>query len=221
MLAIFLLVAVTYWAIRELGPATQAGFGIAQRIMQALFVPVLAVAFAAAPVAGQNFGAGRPERVKETFRAAALMSAAIMVLDTLLCQWQADGLVKLFSSDPTAVAVGDGYLRILSWNFVATGFVFTCSSLFQALGNAWPALISSGTRTGLFLVVAIWFGLQGHFELRHLWYASVVTVTLQAVFSLLLLQQQFRRRLARPVAASALEAPVNAGGVLTPPPQDL
>ena len=63
--------AVIYWAIRDFGPATQAGFGIAQRVMQALFVPVLAVAFAAAPVAGQNFGAGQADRVKETFRAAA------------------------------------------------------------------------------------------------------------------------------------------------------
>jgi putative MATE family efflux protein len=196
MLTIFVVVAVIYWAIREFGPATQAGFGIAQRVMQALFVPVLAVAFAAAPVAGQNFAAGRPDRVRETFRTAAWMSAAIMVLDTLLCLWQADWLINLFSSDPTAIAVGDSYLRVLSWNFVATGLVFTCSSLFQALGNSWPSLISSGTRTLLYLVAAIWFGLQGHFELRHLWYASVVTVTLQAVFSLLLLQQQFRKRLA-------------------------
>src|SRR5262249_48366572 len=106
MLNIFVVVAVVYWALRGFGPATQAGFGIAQRVMQALFVPVLAVAFAAAPVAGQNFGAGRPDRVKETFRAAAWMSAVLMLADTVLCLWQADWLIRLFSSDPTAVAVG-------------------------------------------------------------------------------------------------------------------
>src|SRR5262249_39398438 len=54
MLMIFVVVAVIYWAIRDFGPETQAGFGVAQRVMQALFVPVLAVAFGAAPVAGQN-----------------------------------------------------------------------------------------------------------------------------------------------------------------------
>jgi putative MATE family efflux protein len=218
MLTIFIVVAVIYWAIREFGPATQAGFGIAQRVMQALFVPVLAVSFAAAPVAGQNFGAGFPNRVRETFRAAASISAAIMLADTLLCLWQADWLIKLFSSDPVAIAVGDSYLKVLAWNFVATGLIFTCSSLFQALGNSWPSLISSGSRTLLYLIPAIWFGIQGHFELRHLWYASVVTVTLQAVVSLLLLQQQFRKRLVdpgdrrQPTGASA-----NSGSVLTPP----
>jgi hypothetical protein len=45
------------------------------------------------------------------------------------------------------------------------------------------------------VIPAIWLGSHGHFELRHLWYLSVVTVTLQAVLSLILLQQQFRQRL--------------------------
>lgn len=195
MLMIFVVVGIIYWAIRGFGPATQAGFGIAQRVMQALFVPVMAVAFAAAPVAGQNFGAGKADRVKETFRAAAWMSTALMLADTVLCQWQADSLIRLFSQDPAVVAVGAPYLQILSWNFVATGLVFTCSSMFQALGNSWPSLISSGSRVALYLIPAVWLASQGHFELRYLWYLSVVTVSMQAVFSLILLQRQFRQRL--------------------------
>jgi Na+-driven multidrug efflux pump len=205
MLAIFVIVAVVYWAIRDFGPATQAGFGIAQRVMQALFVPVMAIAFAAAPVAGQNFGAGHAERVKETFRAAAWMSTALMLVDTLVCLWKADFLIRLFSSDPAVIAVGDTYLRIISLNFVATGLAFTCSSLFQALGNSWPSLISSGTRVVTYVVAAVWLGAHGHFELRHLWYVSVLTVTVQAALSLLLLQRQFRLRLgpmARPQTAA-------------------
>jgi putative MATE family efflux protein len=203
MLMIFVVVAVIYWAIRDFGAATQAGFGIAQRVMQALFVPVMAIAFAAAPVAGQNFGARHPERVKETFRAAAWMSSALMLADTLLCMWQGDALVGLFSTDPAAIAVGDGFLRIIAWNFVATGLAFTCSSMFQALGNSWPSLISSGSRAVTYLIPAIWLGSQRHFELRYLWYLSVVTVSLQAVLSLILLQQQFRQRLG-PLAQPAV-----------------
>jgi len=203
MLMIFVVVAVIYWAIRDFGPATQAGFGIAQRVMQALFVPVMAVAFAAAPVAGQNYGARRPDRVKETFRAAAGISVVLMLADTILCVWQADGLVGLFSSDPAVIAVGGPYLKIISWNFIATGLAFTCSSLFQALGNSWPSLISSGSRVVTYVIPAIWLGFHGHFELRHLWYLSVVTVTLQAVLSLVLLQQQFRQRLGPLEAAVA------------------
>jgi putative MATE family efflux protein len=195
MLMIFVVVAIVYWAIRDFGAATQAGFGIAQRVMQALFVPVMAIAFAAAPVAGQNFGAGQLDRVKETFRAAAWMGTALMLAVTILCLWQADFLIRLFSDDPAVIAVGAPYLRIVSWNFVATGLAFTCSSMFQALGNSWPSLISSGARVIIWGIPAVWLGSQRHFELGHLWYLSVAAVSLQAVLSLILLQQQFRQRL--------------------------
>jgi Na+-driven multidrug efflux pump len=123
------------------------------------------------------------------------MSVALMLADTVLCVWQADSLIRLFSDDPAVIAVGGPYLRILSWNFVATGLIFTCSSMFQALGNSWPSLITSGSRVVLYLIPAVWLGSQRHFELRHLWYLSVVSVTAQAAFSLILLQQQFRQRL--------------------------
>jgi Na+-driven multidrug efflux pump len=128
-----------------------------------------------------------------------------MVVDMILCIWQADALIRLFSSDPAVIVVGAPYLRILSLNFIASGVVFTCSSMFQALGNSWPSLISSGSRAVTYLIPAIWLGLQGHFELRHLWYLSAATVTLQGALSLLLLQQQFRQRLgpmARPQTAA-------------------
>ena len=83
MLMIFVVIAAAYWAIRGFGPAAQAGFGIGSRLMQAIFLPAMAIAFAAAPVAGQNFGAGHMGRVKETFRAAAWMSSIVMAaLDT-------------------------------------------------------------------------------------------------------------------------------------------
>jgi O-antigen/teichoic acid export membrane protein len=84
---------------------------------------------------------------------------------------------------------------VISWNFFAMGIVFTCSSLFQALGNTWPALVSTGTRLATFAIPAIVLSRQPGFQLLHLWYLSVVTVLLQAGLSFLLLRWQFRERL--------------------------
>jgi putative MATE family efflux protein len=190
-------VGVVYWIIRDFGAAAQAGFGIGSRVMQAIFLPAMAVAFAAAPIAGQNFGAKRYARVRETFRTAAFTSCAIMAALTLFCQWKADLLVRGFASDAAVVGVGTDYLQILSWNFVAVGLVFTASSLFQALGNTWPSLISSSSRLVLFVGPAIWLSRQPGFRLADIWHLSVATVAVQAIFSLLLLRGQFRARLAR------------------------
>ena len=41
---------------------------------------------------------------------------------------------------------GDEYLRIISWNFVASGLVFVTSSMFQAMGNTIPSLLASFSR---------------------------------------------------------------------------
>jgi putative MATE family efflux protein len=194
----FLIVGVIYWAIRGFGPAAQAGFGVGGRVMQALFLPVMALAFAAPAVAGQNFGARQFGRVRETFRAAALLSAVLMVALTLVCQWRPQVFIEFFSRQPEVVEVGANYLRIISWNFVATGLIFTCSGLFQALGNTWPSLASSGSRLFTFVLPAVILSRLPHFSLTEVWYLSVATVTLQAITSIALLQREFRRRLGTP-----------------------
>lgn len=203
MLMIFVVIAAAYWAIRGFGPAAQAGFGVGSRLMQAIFLPAMAIAFAAAPVAGQNFGAGHLGRVRETFRAAAWMSSAVMATLTVLCLFSAPSLVRLFTHDPAVVAVGATYLQIVSWNFVAAGLAFTASSMFQAIGNSWPSLISSGTRLVTYVAPAIWLGTHGNFDLTLLWWMSVGGVTLQAIVALILIAQQFRQRLVpRPQVAT-------------------
>jgi putative MATE family efflux protein len=210
-LMLFVIIGVIYLVIRGFGPAAQAGFGIGGRVMQALFLPVVAIAFAATPVAGQNFGAGRFERVRETFRTGAILSSVLMLLITLVCQWHPEWFIYAFSRAPEVVAVGAPYLRIISWNFIATGLIFTCSGLFQALGNTWPSLLSSASRLLTFVVPVVLLSQQPHFSLMEVWYLSVATVTLQALTSLTLLVREFRRKLgARPATASGVAAAATA-----------
>jgi Na+-driven multidrug efflux pump len=49
---IFITTAVAYWSIRGFGPQAQAGYGIGARMMQAIFLPAMAIAFATGPIAG-------------------------------------------------------------------------------------------------------------------------------------------------------------------------
>lgn len=194
-LMMFVIIGVIYWVIRGFGPTAQAGFGIGGRVMQALFLPVMAIAFAAPAVAGQNFGAGKYTRVRETFRAAALLSAVLMFAVTLVCQWRPQVFIEFFSRQPEVVEVGATYLRVISWNFVATGVIFTCSGLFQALGNTWPSLASSASRLLTFVLPAVILSTLPDFSLLKVWHLSVATVWLQMITSLLLLRREFRRKL--------------------------
>jgi len=192
----FIYMGVIYWVISGHGPAAQAGFGIGSRIMQSIFMPAMAIAFAAGPIASQNFGAGQGARVRETFAKALLLNTVVMVLVTVFLQWRPEVLVAFFTPEAEAQAVGATFLRIISWTFIAQGVVFTCSGVFQGLGNTIPAMLSSAVRLAVFVPFAVWLSAQPGFHLDEVWYLSVATVWLQATVSYLLMRQQFRRRLA-------------------------
>ena len=191
----FLTMVFMYWLIRIFGSDAQAGYGIGSRVMQAIFMPAMAVAFSTAPVAGQNFGARYPDRVRETFRSAVRLETGIMAVITLLCQIAPGALVAPFTHDPQVIAVGTGFLRVISWNFVGMGIIFTCSGMFQAMGNTWPAMLSGALRLVMFAIPAYWLSRQPGFHLEQVWLVSVVTVILQAGISYLLLRAQMEKKL--------------------------
>ena len=186
---------IVYSISRPFGSAAQAGFGIGLRIVQAGFMPVVALGFAVAPVAGQNFGARQPDRVRAAFRSALLLSVCVMLPLTLIAHIAPAAMIRFFSKDAHVVAVGDQYLQIISWNFVASGIIFVSSSMFQALGNTLPSLISSTFRIVIVAVPAYLLSRAPGFELRWIWYLSVVAVALQMILSLALLQREFRLRM--------------------------
>jgi putative MATE family efflux protein len=199
----FINIGVVYWVIRHFGQEAQAGYGIGSRVMQSIFLPAMAISFAAAPIAGQNFGARNAPRVRETFRQTALISAALMVVLTAFCHWRPDLLMALFTDDPTAMEIGAKFLRIISWSFLASGIVFTCSGMFQAFGDTRPALLASATRIFTFAIPAVWLAEQPGTTLDDVWHLSVASVFLQCLVSFALLARQMRVKLGKPGAAPA------------------
>ena len=189
----FFYMAVIYYAISGLGASAQAGFGLGSRIMQSMFLPAMAVAFAAPAVAGQNFGAKLFDRVKSTYHWAAGMSLLIMSCLTLLAYLKPDVLVSSFSNDADALLVAATFLQMICLNFIASGIIFTCSGMFQALGNTWPAMWSTSSRLFTFAIPALWLSRQSNFQIEQLWVVSVITVYLQLLISLWLLNRQFKR----------------------------
>ena len=136
-----------------------------------------------------------------------------MIGVTMFLQWRPEVLVAFFTPEPDAQAVGATFLRIISWTFMAQGVVFTCSGMFQGLGNTIPAMVSSAIRLGAFVPLAVWLSSQPAFHLDEVWWLSVATVWLQAVVSYLLLRHQFKRRLVdspRPAAPSVAPAPAES-----------
>jgi putative MATE family efflux protein len=198
-----LVMGVMYFVIRQFGADAQAGLAEGQGALRFIMLPAMAVAFAAAPIAGQNFGARRPDRVRETFRWTVGASVVIMLALTIFCQFGSHLLMHIFTYEEPVVAIGATMLMINSWNFAANGIIFSCSSMFQGLGNTWPTISSSVIRLFIFIVPILWLARQPEFKLEHVWYLSVVSMFLQAIVSYLLLRREFAKRLGPVPAAVA------------------
>jgi Na+-driven multidrug efflux pump len=196
----FALMAVYLFAVyalsRPFGSEAQAGFGIGMRVMQAGFMPVVALGFSVAPVAGQNFGARHADRVRSTLGSAIRLVVGVMLVFALLCNVAPAAMIRVFSRDPRVVLVGEQYLRIVSWNFIPAGVVFVLSSMFQAVGNTIPSLIASVLRLLVAIIPAVLLSRRPDFHLHWIWYLAVTSVMAQMLLSATLLRWTLKDRLA-------------------------
>jgi putative MATE family efflux protein len=192
----FVYMAVIYYALGDFGPAAQAGFSIGSRVLGLIQVPAMAIAFTAAPMIGQNFGAGESERVRESVRHVLVAATMVMVVATVVTQWQPELLLQGFTQDEATISEGALFLKMVSLNLVAQGLIFVCSSAFQGLGNTTPQLISSTFRLITYVIPTLWLAAQSDFRVKQIWYLSITTTTLQALLSLWLLRRELRKRLA-------------------------
>ncbi len=187
---------VVYAITRPFGAAAQAGFGVGLRIVQSAFLPVVALGFAVAPVAGQNFGAGHGQRVRDAFKAAASMAGVLMLVLGAAVYLAAAQLMGLFSNDAEVIHVGVDYLHVVTINFVASGITFVSASMFQAMGNTLPSLATSFLRLVVGIVPAALLSTRPDFALTWIWWLTVLSTTLQMALNLVLLQREFRLKLA-------------------------
>jgi putative MATE family efflux protein len=194
----FVYMATIYYALGDFGPSAQAGFSIGSRVLGLIQVPAMAIAFSAAPIIGQNFGARNGGRVRQAIWHVLIAVTGVMVAATALTQWRPELLLSGFTQDEATIAEGALFLKMVSLNLIAQGFIFVCSSAFQGLGNTKPQLISSTLRLITYVIPTLWLSAQSGFRAEHIWYLSIVTTTMQALLSLWLLRRELRERLVFP-----------------------
>ena len=204
--------AVVYAITKPFGAAAQGGFTIGLRVVQSAFLPIVALGFAVAPVAGQNFAARHGERVRAVFRTAASMAAVFMLLISVGMFFGAAAVMRIFTQDAEAIAVGVEYLRIVVVTFVPSGITFVSSSMFQALGNTIPPLATSTLRILIAAIPAVFLARVAGFHLTWIWYLGAVATLLQMTLNLLLLKREFGLKLGFDQTPIAQTAPV---GIIT------
>jgi putative MATE family efflux protein len=147
--------AIVTAMIARYGPDAVAGFGVASRIESMTLVVYYAMSAIIGPFVGQNFSAGREQRILQALRlctgfciGSGLVIAAGLALSSGF-------LPKLFSSSPEVIAVAKMYLLIAPISYGTYGMVMVMNASFNGLGRPMPAVgISLGRIVVLYLPLA-------------------------------------------------------------------
>ena len=169
-----------------------AVFGVYFKLQSFIFMPVFGLNNGVVPIIAYNYGARKPDRIKRVFKLGCMYAIGIMFVGTLLFQFKADWLLKLFSASDNMLGMGVVALRTISVSFLLAGFNILCSSIFQALVHGMLSLWVSVIRQLVILlpaafVLANWRGLSA------VWWAFPIAEVVAFGLSILFLRHILKR----------------------------
>ena len=207
MIIMFISGFVVQFALKTFGGHAVAAYGVALRIEQILLLPVLGMTGALLPIAGQNFGAQKYDRVRKALKYCWGVGFAMTALATPILFFGGTFVMALFSNDPDVIRAGSSYLRIDAFLFPIYMMLFSINSLLQAFKQAIWTLWISVYRQGFAVAFFVWvfisftdFGVQG------VWFGIAAAVTSGWVLSLIILRNVARTQIGG-LLPSALTTP--------------
>lgn len=140
------------------GADAVAGLGVALRIEPVALIVFYALSSVVGPFIGQNAGAGKMERMRETVSVLSRFCLVLGLVLALVLYLVGGFLAGLFSDSGAVLAVAVAYLTLVPFSYAGYGFVMSANAAFNGLGRPLPATMISFLRViGIYLPLA-WVG---------------------------------------------------------------
>ena len=138
------------------GPEAVAGFGVASRVESLVMIVIFAVSSSVTPFVGQNFGAGRIDRVRRMTRLSGHFCIAYGVAIAIVL-WPAGApLAALFNDAPPVVSTAAAYLSIVPVTLGGFGVMLVAAAAFNALGKPMPPTAMTFAKLFLTYIPLAW-----------------------------------------------------------------
>ena len=136
MLTVAIGIFVTTRFVADFGDTALAGFNVATRIEQIALLPSIGLNIAALAICGQNFGARRFDRIRETVRTAMAYGIGLMLLAAAPLIFFAEPMLHRFGGGEVSaelVSVGRGYLRVMAFLLPAYVILYISTAALQGM----------------------------------------------------------------------------------------
>jgi len=171
-------------------------YGMVQKLLQIVIMPILGIAQGFQPIAGYNYGAKRFDRVRTSLWTAVLTAFSIALFGYAFMMLLPRVSMGFFTNDADLVASSARILRIVVLFIPFAAIQITGSFYFQAVGKATEALVLSLSRQFLLLIPFVLI-LPRFFGLNGVWMAFPLADLLSTTITVTLLVREVRR-LGRP-----------------------
>jgi Na+-driven multidrug efflux pump len=142
--------------IARFGPDAVAGFGVASRIESMMLVMYYALSAIIGPFVGQNFSAGKEERILRALWLCTVFCIGSGLAIAGLLAGMSGWLPTLFSDSESVQRVTVLFLWIVPISYGAYGMVMVMNASFNGLGYPMPGVVVSVCRIAvLYIPIAL------------------------------------------------------------------
>jgi putative MATE family efflux protein len=152
--------------VTSFGTVSLASYGIGGSVLQAgCIIPGIGLSIAVSALAGQNIGAGNPERADRIGRLGAGLAFLVLTGLGMVVFLLAEPIIAFFVPRDRAVIVeGAHYMRIVAWSWGFYGAQFALVGIFRASGNMMASMMLTVLSTWV-LQFPVAYGLSKHTSL--------------------------------------------------------
>jgi len=145
--------------VNTFGPTVMAAFAACSKIDSIANAPLQDLGNSFSTYTAQNEGAGETKRIRKGFRATSRIIITLSAVISIVAFIFAPNLITLFvSKDATEIiAIGVGYLRIVSVFYVLLGFIVMFYGFFRGLGAIKISILMTIVSQGLRVLLAYSF----------------------------------------------------------------
>lgn len=146
------VMAMTNSAVQVACNSVLAAFGgdlyvgvmtVINSIREVVSMPVQGITSAAEPVLGFNYGANKPERVRQSIRFISVIAVGYSLLVWVLVRAIPELMISIFNDDPSLISAGIPALRLYFCAFFMMAMQFAGQSTFVSLGKSKQAIFFS------------------------------------------------------------------------------
>ncbi|MGM9608221.1 MAG: MATE family efflux transporter [Oscillospiraceae bacterium] len=162
-----------------------AGWGSVQKSMFALSLIALGIAQGCRPVISYNYARGDLRRTRKLASGSLITIVTYVIVVIALLNLFPSTVVKLFVTDPQAVASGTYFMRVWSLSLFGMSLIEVVNAIFQALGRWKLSMANTIINKGL-LMTPILILLANLFGLKAVPISQIITDTTTAIVLLVI-----------------------------------